>query len=70
MYNLAKRQGAQSIAESISKVALNNANKLLAEAKTITEEKVREEIEAKCKVLISQANEIQQTKRGEPRKQL
>ena len=41
MYNLAKRQAAQSIAESISKVALNNANKLLAEAKTITEERVQ-----------------------------
>ena len=60
MYNLAKKQGAQSIAESISRVALNNANKLLAEAKTITEEKVREEIEAKCNILILQAEEIQQ----------
>ena len=60
MYDLSKKQAAQSIAESISKISLNNANKILAEAKTITEEKVREEIEARCNILILQAEEIQQ----------
>jgi hypothetical protein len=60
MYDLAKKQGAQSIAESISKVALNNANKILTESKTITEESIRREIEEKCNLLIKQTEELQQ----------
>ena len=60
MYDLAKKQAAQSIAESISKVALNNAEKILTNAKTITEEKVREEIEERCNLLKKQALEIEQ----------
>ena len=60
MYDLAKKQAAQSIAESISKVALNNAEKILTNAKTITEEKVREEIEERSNLLKKQALEIEQ----------
>lgn len=58
MYDLAKKQAGQAIAESISKVALNNADRILTQSKTITEEKVREEIEAKCNLLKEQTNEL------------
>lgn len=60
MYDLAKKQGAQAIAESISKVALNNADRILTESKTLTEESVRKEIEEKCELIKKQAAEIDQ----------
>ena len=60
MYDLSKKQAAQSIAESISRVALNNADRILTESKTLTEESVRKEIEEKCELIKKQAAEIKQ----------